>query len=69
MASKKLSGDVLDPVARPTLTLDEAAVICGISKSQAYKLAQTDEFPVPLAKVGANWRVPTRRLLETLAII
>lgn len=44
------------------VTLVEAADVLGISRTQAYKLAQTGEFPVPVHRIGRVWRVPRRPL-------
>jgi predicted DNA-binding transcriptional regulator AlpA len=43
--------------------LATAARIFGISKATAYRLATSDEFPVPVLKVGTSWRVPTSGIL------
>jgi excisionase family DNA binding protein len=55
----------LDPESRPTISLDEAAVVLGIARSSAYQAAQRGE--IPTVKFGRRLRVPTaalRRLLE-----
>jgi len=49
-----------------TTTLTTAASILGISRSQAYRLAATDTFPVPLIRAGTRIIVPTAGLLRLL---
>jgi hypothetical protein len=39
-----------------TTTLTTAAAILGISRSQAYRLAATGTFPVPLIRAGIRRR-------------
>lgn len=55
----------LDPAVRPTLTVDEAAVVMGIARSSAYDAVRRGE--IPSVKVGRRLLVPTaaiRRLLQ-----
>jgi len=47
----------------PFTTLLTAADIFGLSRAFAYRLAADDEFPVPVIKVGATWRVPVAAIL------
>lgn len=49
-----------------TTTLTTAASVLGISRSQAYRLAATDTFPVPLIRAGTRIIVPTAALLRLL---
>lgn len=49
-----------------TTTLATAASVLGISRSQAYRLAATDEFPVPLIRAGSRIIVPVAALLHLL---
>ena len=38
----------------------------GISRNTAYRLARRGDFPVPLVRVGAQYRVPTAALIAAL---
>lgn len=55
---------LLDPQARPTLTVEEAAGVLGVSRGAAYKAAQTGE--IPTLRIGRRIVVPTARLLALL---
>ncbi len=53
--------------AKLLLSVDEAAILLGITRSTAYRAIATDTFPVPIIRVGGRWRVSRealRRLLE-----
>ena len=54
----------LDPRTRPTLSVEEAAVVLGIARSSAYQAAQRGE--IPTIRFGRRVRVPTARLLMVL---
>ncbi len=47
-----------------TLSLEEAADMLGISRTTAYRLAATGEFPVPVFRVSARKRRVSRKQLE-----
>ncbi|MFG1917063.1 helix-turn-helix transcriptional regulator [Micromonospora sp. NPDC048898] len=49
-----------------TTTLATTASVLGISRSQAYRLAATDEFPIPLIRAGSRIIVPVAALLHLL---
>ncbi|GAA4669221.1 helix-turn-helix transcriptional regulator [Gordonia humi] len=53
---------------RAAVSLQEAAQIIGISKSGAYNLAQSGNFPCRILKVGGRYIVPTAGLRELLDI-
>ncbi len=55
-----------DPRERPTLTVEEAARIVGVSRSSAYEAARTGELPV--IRVGRRVLIPTARLLAMLGV-
>lgn len=40
----------------------------GIGRTTAYRLAELDEFPVPVLRVGHSYRVPTVALLTLLGL-
>ena len=46
--------------ARPTLTVEETAELCGISRSLAYEAVRNGELPS--VRVGRRILVPTARL-------
>ncbi len=55
----------LDPVATPTMTVEQTAKVLSISRSAAYAAASSGEIPV--IRIGRRLVVPTaalRRLLE-----
>lgn len=58
-----------DPAALPpTLGLETAGRLLGISRSTAYTLAAQDRFPVPVVRIGRSYRVPTAPLLALLGL-
>ena len=55
----------LDPESKPTLSVDEFAVVAGISRSTAFAAVHSGQ--VPSMRFGKRIRIPTaavRRLLE-----
>jgi predicted DNA-binding transcriptional regulator AlpA len=46
--------------------LPTAASIFGLSRTAAYDLAKADQFPVPVIRVGARYRVPVAAILAVL---
>jgi hypothetical protein len=52
----------------PTLSLEAAALLLGIGRTRAYILARTDQFPVPVIRVGKPYRVPTLPVLRLLGV-
>ena len=51
-----------------TVGLVEAGRALGIGRSSAYQLARDGQFPCPLIRVGALYRVPTAGLLRLLQL-
>ncbi|MEU4569010.1 hypothetical protein [Micromonospora sp. NPDC023956] len=51
-----------------TTTLATTASVLGISRSQAYRLAATDQFPLPLIRAGSRIIVPVAALLQLLEL-
>lgn len=43
-----------------------AGKFLGISRNTAYRLARRGAFPLPLIRVGAQYRVPTAALIAAL---
>jgi excisionase family DNA binding protein len=54
----------LDPTVRPTLTVDEVAVVLGIARSSAYAAISTGE--IPSIRYGRRVMVPTAALRRQL---
>jgi excisionase family DNA binding protein len=50
----------------PTLSIDEAAELCGIGRNAAYSAVHRGELPS--LRFGRRYRVPTAPLLEMLGI-
>jgi excisionase family DNA binding protein len=55
-----------DPNDRPTLSVDEAAVLLGISRSACYRAVAAGQ--VPGLRFGRTWRVPTGPLVSLLGL-
>lgn len=51
-----------------TTDLVTAGAILGIGRTNAYALAQADEFPVPLLRIGRSYRVPVAGLLAAVGL-
>jgi excisionase family DNA binding protein len=54
-----------DPLERPTMSVEEAGQLLGVSRCSAYRAANTGQLPV--IKVGKSLRVPSaavRRMLH-----
>lgn len=51
-----------------TLSIQQAALCLGISTSTAYRLADQNRFPVPILRVGGQYKVPSRPLLQSLGL-
>ena len=49
----------------PTITVEQAADILGVSRSSAYRAVKNDE--IPTFKIGRRLLVPTARLLAMLS--
>lgn len=54
-----------NPLERPTLSVEEAGEILGLSKDSAYKAVARGE--IPALRIGRRLRVPTERLRQLLA--
>ena len=48
--------------------LPTAAAIFGLSRTLAYELARTGQFPVPVIRAGTRYRVPVAAILHTLRL-
>jgi hypothetical protein len=48
--------------------LTTAAQALSIGRTRAFELVRRDEFPVPVLRVGATYRVPTAPLLRLLGL-
>lgn len=50
----------------PTITVEDAAEILGVSRTSAYRAAQRGE--IPTIRIGRRLLVPTARLLDMLGV-
>ncbi|GAA0965366.1 helix-turn-helix domain-containing protein [Actinocorallia libanotica] len=50
----------------PTLDVPTAAKLLGLSRTKAYQLAKSGDFPCRVLKIGHSYRVPTLSLLRLL---
>ena len=50
------------------IDLRTAARALSIGRTRAFELVRRDQFPVPVLRVGATYRVPTAPLLALLGI-
>jgi predicted DNA-binding transcriptional regulator AlpA len=53
-------------VTPAVVDLPTAAVMMGIGRTLAYRLAKSGEWPTPLIRVGRLIKVPTQPLLDYL---
>lgn len=65
----------MEPLSRDQLrslpsvvNLMTAACALGIGRTKAYQLAQTNQFPCRVLRVGRSYHVPTAGLLELLGV-
>jgi excisionase family DNA binding protein len=56
----------LDPNVRPTLTVDEVAVVLGIARSSAFAAVSKGE--IPSVRIGRRLLVPTAALRRQLRL-
>jgi excisionase family DNA binding protein len=55
-----------DPIAEPTISVERAGRLMGVSRNSAYEAARTGELPV--LRVGRRLLVPTAKFLALLGI-
>lgn len=48
--------------------VETAGQALGIGRTKAFQLAKAGEFPVPVLRLGAKYRVPTGALLTLLGV-
>lgn len=48
--------------------LETAGRALGLGRTKAYELARTNEFPVPVLRLGNRFKVPTSPLLQLLGV-
>jgi excisionase family DNA binding protein len=53
-----------DPTTTPTLSVDETALLLGVSRGSAYKAIRDNE--IPHFKIGKRILVPTNQVLAIL---
>jgi excisionase family DNA binding protein len=56
----------LDPSVRPTISVDETAIVLGVARTTAYEAIRQGHIPV--IKVGGRLRVPVAALRRMLAL-
>jgi excisionase family DNA binding protein len=56
----------LNPEERPTVSIEEASIVLGISRWAAYQAAKTGELPT--VRFGRRVRVPTAALRRMLCL-
>ena len=52
----------------PALDLREAAVLLGISRTAAYELVRSGNWPTPVLRLGHRIKIPTAPLLTLLGL-
>jgi len=62
-----MSRSLPDPVAEPTITVERAAAVLGISRRSGYAAAERGELPS--VRVGRSIRVPTARFLRQYGLL
>lgn len=65
MSSPAIS--TVENLTSPTTNLASAAAVLGISKSLAYSLISTGDFPCKVIRVGSRYRVVTADLHRILS--
>ena len=53
---------------KATVSIPEAARLLGIGRTTAYELASRGEFPVPVLRVGRQFRVPLAGMARVLGL-
>lgn len=61
-----MTREMPDPSVKPTLSVEEAAVLLGIGKNQAYSAVQRGD--IPSLRVGRRLLVPTASLRKLVGI-
>jgi len=51
------------------IDLTTAAKALSIGRTRAFELVRRGEFPVPVLRVGATYRVPTAPLIQLLGLV
>ncbi len=52
--------------AKSLLSVDEASILLGITRSTAYRAISTGTFPVPIIRLGGRFRVSKAALLRLI---
>lgn len=50
------------------IDLNKANQALGLKRSTGYRLAQTDQYPVPILRVGNGYRVATHEVLAFIGL-
>lgn len=59
--------DTVPSTRSQTISLAELAGVLGIGKTACYELAQRDELPVPVLRIGRQYRFSKQALDQLLA--
>jgi excisionase family DNA binding protein len=57
----------LDPAVKPTLSVEEVAIVLGLARSSAYEAIRRGQ--IPSIRVGRRLLVPTAALCRLLGLI
>ena len=52
---------------KPLLSVEEAAVLLGETRSTLYRAIKAGDFPLPIFKIGRRFRIPRRSVERLLA--
>lgn len=52
----------------PTISIESAGRLLGVSRGTAYQLVREQRFPVPVLRVGHKLRVPRAPLMRLLGV-
>ncbi|MHB2208647.1 helix-turn-helix domain-containing protein [Methylobacterium sp. CM6257] len=61
-----MSEDIMRVLTEPTVDVELAGRVLGISRKTAYRARETGE--IPSIKIGRQYRVPTAKLREMLGL-
>jgi excisionase family DNA binding protein len=56
-----------NPTSKPLLSVEEAAVLLGETRSTLYRAIKAGPFPLPIFKIGQRLRIPRRSVERLLA--
>lgn len=65
---KTLTSPKKAPVGAATMSLAEWAALMGVGYTKAHELAQSGQLPVPVIRVGRQYRIPSAPVYRMLGI-